>query len=88
MSVIIRDLQTKEITMYTKGADNVMLAKIERYPGDGNDREVVKKDLHRYSCEGYRTLVIASKKLNDSEYKGFETVYTQVQSSTSLYKER
>ena len=78
MSVIVRNLQTKDITLYTKGADNVMLAKIDKYPDEKINKEGVEKDLQKYSCEGYRTLVIASKKLNDSEYKGFENVYNQV----------
>jgi phospholipid-translocating ATPase len=73
MSVIIRDCISKAVTIYTKGADNVMLEKI--IFTENGIKEGVVSDLYKYSCEGYRTLVIASKKLNESEYRGFETVY-------------
>jgi phospholipid-translocating ATPase len=73
MSVIVRDCASKVVTIYTKGADNVMLEKI--IFTENGIKEGVVSDLYKYSCEGYRTLVIASKKLNESEYRGFETVY-------------
>jgi phospholipid-translocating ATPase len=73
MSVIVRDCVSKAVTIYTKGADNVMLEKI--IFSENSIKEGVVSDLYKYSCEGYRTLVIASKKLNESEYRGFETVY-------------
>jgi phospholipid-translocating ATPase len=73
MSVIVRDCVSKAVTIYTKGADNVMLEKI--IFTENGIKEGVISDLYKYSCEGYRTLVIASKKLNESEYRGFETVY-------------
>jgi phospholipid-translocating ATPase len=73
MSVIVRDCISKAVTIYTKGADNVMLEKI--IFSENGIKEGVVSDLYMYSCEGYRTLVIASKKLNESEYRGFETVY-------------
>lgn len=73
MSVIVRDCVNKAVTIYTKGADNVMLEKI--IFTDKSIKEGVVSDLYKYSCEGYRTLVIASKRVNESEYKGFETVY-------------
>jgi phospholipid-translocating ATPase len=73
MSVIVRDCVSRAVTIYTKGADNVMLEKI--IFTENSIKERVVSDLYKYSCEGYRTLVIASKKLNESEYRGFETVY-------------
>jgi phospholipid-translocating ATPase len=73
MSVIVRDCVSKAVTIYSKGADNVMLEKI--IFSENGIKEGVVSDLYKYSCEGYRTLVIASKKLNESEYRGFETVY-------------
>lgn len=77
MSVIVRDCVTKAVTIYTKGADNVMLSKI--IFREESVKEGVVRDLYKYSCEGYRTLVIASRQVNESEYRGFETVYKQVQ---------
>jgi magnesium-transporting ATPase (P-type) len=73
MSVIVRDCVTNAVTIYTKGADNVMLSKI--IFSDNSVKDTVVSDLYKYSCEGYRTLVIASRKINESEYRGFETVY-------------
>lgn len=72
MSVIIRDSHNK-VTIFTKGADNVMLEKITFQKP--NLKEVVVSDLYKYSCEGYRTLVIASRILTESEFRGFDTIY-------------
>ena len=77
MSVIVRDCVAKAVTIYTKGADNVMLQKI--IFTDNGIKEGVVSDLYKYSCDGYRTLVIGSRQVNESEYRGFETVYKQVQ---------
>ena len=55
---------------------------------DTKFKEDIIGDLYKYSCDGYRTLVIAQKQVSESEYKGFEAVYKQVQQSTSVYKER
>ena len=41
MSVIVRDMKTNFITLYTKGADNVMLQKIKSYPDEQTDKEKV-----------------------------------------------
>ena len=87
MSVIVRDKKTNVVTLYTKGADNVMLEKIH-FPERSQMKEQAVSDLYKYSCEGYRTLVIASRVVPESEYKGFDSVHKQVQQSTSIYKER
>lgn len=61
MSVIVRDQYLKYF-LFTKGADSVMLEKInfEKSNVKGLQDEVVH-DLHLYSCEGLRTLVMAMR---------------------------
>ena len=38
-------------------------------------RKTVIQDLHSYSTEGFRTLVIAMRTISDKEYKRFLTLY-------------
>ena len=72
MSVIAKDYATGDSYLYTKGADNVMLAKIDFHKSSTftNDEQLqcsVLNDLCSYSSEGYRTLVIGMRRINESE---------------------
>jgi len=69
MSVIIRDGTT--IKLYMKGADNAVLARINKNVEQPYERQVNKK-LEDYSRKGYRTLVFAMKSLTENEYKNLK----------------
>jgi magnesium-transporting ATPase (P-type) len=73
MSVIVMDEKSRIIYLYCKGADNVMLDKIMfRKESRSSNKQNIIEDLHRYSCEGFRTLVIAMKQITDEEYLKFD----------------
>ena len=69
MSVIIRDGTT--IKLYMKGADNAVLARLNKNVEQIYERPVNKK-LEDYSRKGYRTLVFAMRTLTEDEYKNLK----------------
>lgn len=61
MSVIVRD-QFMKYYLYCKGADSVMLEKINFEKSNIKDlKKTVQEELYSYSCEGYRTLVLGMR---------------------------
>lgn len=69
MGIIVRDVNSGEITFYLKGADIVMTSIVE--PNDWCHRECTNM-----AKEGLRTLVVAKKILTNDEYETFEQDYT------------
>ncbi|TNV87235.1 hypothetical protein FGO68_gene1546 [Halteria grandinella] len=88
MSVIVRD-QEDQYFLYTKGADNVMLPKIDFAKSSENDQleDLVQKDLYQYSCEGYRTLVFGFRRVSQKEYSTFSSLHSRLMQSFSDDKE-
>ena len=75
MSVIVKNSDAR-ITLYTKGADNVML-KIVRHES-AEDKAVYKKtqeDIKNFSTEGLRSLIIAKRDIPDTEYAAWREKY-------------
>lgn len=67
MSVVMRDIKTEKLYLFCKGADNIMMKRIKQ------DTplffvEKTKDDLHTFSCDGLRTLVIGYKELDEEEF--------------------
>ena len=87
MSVLVKDDLTNQFYLYTKGADNIMLDKISFTKSPQKYKASIIEDLHSYSCEGYRTLVIAMRGVPIQEFIKFENIYQQLQASTSAFKE-
>lgn len=69
MGIIVKDMNTGEITFYLKGADLVMGSIVD--PNDWCHRECTNM-----AQEGLRTLVVAKKILTTEEYEVFEQDYT------------
>ncbi|KAM8890302.1 phospholipid-transporting ATPase VA isoform 1-T1 [Synchiropus picturatus] len=75
MSVVVRHPMTDQITVYTKGADSVIMDLIKP-PNTGNSKgKRQKKIIYRtqnylnlYAADGLRTLCIAKKILSKEEY--------------------
>jgi phospholipid-translocating ATPase len=68
MSVVVRHPLTKQVVVYTKGADSVIMDLAELPKGaeqsesrQGHIREQTQKHLDNYAREGLRTLCIAKK---------------------------
>ena len=63
MSVIVRD-QYLNYFLLTKGADNVMMDKINFDKSDVKGlKDSVWRDLNSYSCDGLRTLVMGMRQV-------------------------
>lgn len=69
MGIIVKDVNTGEITFYLKGADIVMSSIVE-----SNDWCSI--ECTNMAKEGLRTLVVAKKVLTNEEYETFEQDYT------------
>lgn len=79
MSVIMRDMQTEKLFLFCKGADSIMMKRLSL---DDNHLEVVEKtktDLHTFSTEGLRTLVIAYKELDEERFNEWNAKYSAAQ---------
>uniref|UniRef100_A0A8C9F2V7 Phospholipid-transporting ATPase n=1 Tax=Pavo cristatus TaxID=9049 RepID=A0A8C9F2V7_PAVCR len=75
MSVVVRHPLTKEIIVYTKGADSVIMDLLED-PADTNAERRMKrikdktqKHLDCYARDGLRTLCIAKKVLSEDDFQ-------------------
>ena len=78
MSVIIRDLETKKLYLFCKGADSVMKPKLtSKTPSYLVDKTY--DDLYTFSTEGLRTLVIAYREMNEEEYLSWGMRYENAQ---------
>ncbi|KAL7832777.1 hypothetical protein SRHO_G00297950 [Serrasalmus rhombeus] len=77
MSVVVRHPLTEQITVYTKGADSVIMDLV-RPPSDDSKGKRQRKILYKtqnylnlYAADGLRTLCIAKKVLSKEEYAGW-----------------
>uniref|UniRef100_A0A8C7R2T0 Phospholipid-transporting ATPase n=1 Tax=Oncorhynchus mykiss TaxID=8022 RepID=A0A8C7R2T0_ONCMY len=76
MSVVVRHPLTKQVVVYTKGADSVIMDLAESPKGaeqsesrQGHIREQTQKHLDNYAREGLRTLCIAKRVQTSTEYE-------------------
>lgn len=69
MGIIVKDLNTGEITFYLKGADIVMSSIVAQ-------NDWLQKECTNMAKEGLRTLVVAKRVISNEEYQDFETNYT------------
>jgi phospholipid-transporting ATPase len=80
MSVVIRSADG-EIILYSKGADNIMMDRLDRQK---NNQDMIKKandSLTEFSNVGLRTLVIAYRTLTSQEFEHFKKVYDEAECS-------
>ncbi|XP_075799244.1 phospholipid-transporting ATPase VD isoform X1 [Microtus pennsylvanicus] len=76
MSVVVRHPLSKEVVVYTKGADSVIMELLAVAAPDGTNlekqqmiiREKTQSHLDEYAKRGLRTLCIAKKVMSDPEY--------------------
>ncbi|GCC31931.1 phospholipid-transporting ATPase VD isoform X2 [Chiloscyllium punctatum] len=72
MSVVVRHPLTNKVVVYTKGADSVMMDLLDASAKDQGEQKIIQERtqnyLDDYAKEGLRTLCIAKKVMNDSEY--------------------
>jgi magnesium-transporting ATPase (P-type) len=81
MSVVIRTTEGK-LLLLTKGADNVMFdLAASDIPVQSHlnisARDVLLRDLQKFSFEGLRTLVLAYKELSEESFIAFQRMWTE-----------
>lgn len=70
MSVIVRDMQTDQISLLCKGADSIIKPRLDL--GDAENREFMvetQKKVDEYATEGLRTLLLARKDIDEEYYE-------------------
>lgn len=76
MSVVVRHPLSKQVVVYTKGADSVIMELLSVASSDGTNpeeqqmiiRERTQRHLDGYAKRGLRTLCVAKKVMSDTEY--------------------
>lgn len=68
MSIIIKDEQTGEISLFMKGADTVMAQMV-------TFTDWLEEETGNMAREGLRTLVVGKKVLTEEQYLDFESRY-------------
>ncbi|XP_053697934.1 probable phospholipid-transporting ATPase IIA isoform X2 [Sabethes cyaneus] len=76
MGIIVKELNSGEITFYLKGAD-VVMSGIVQY------NDWLAEESGNMAREGLRTLVVAKKVLSDDQYSDFETRYNAAKVSVT-----
>lgn len=77
MSIIVRDTETGEITFYEKGADVVMIPRVQR-------QDWLEEETGNMAREGLRTLVMAQRILTENTYETFEKAYNEAKVNSSI----
>lgn len=60
MSLIVKNLETKKIYLFTKGADQVMIPRLKK---NQKHQRIVVQHLDDFAKEGLRTLITCQKVL-------------------------
>lgn len=76
MSLIVKNMETHEILVMTKGADNIMLERIVMEEGL---KEKTKEQLYRFACLGLRTLVMGQKELKEEFFEEWQKRFKKAQ---------
>lgn len=64
MSVVVKDPKTGRMMLMTKGADMVMMKLLDK----SQNFETLDKHMHTFAIEGLRTLVLATRYIDNQEY--------------------
>jgi phospholipid-translocating ATPase len=80
MSVVVREPQTKEIIVYTKGADSTVLSNLTKSTPE-NIRKSTDEALTRFAEDGLRTLCLGYKKISEAEWSAWEKKYQEAATS-------
>ncbi|KAF9478485.1 phospholipid-translocating P-type ATPase [Pholiota conissans] len=77
MSVIVRrlDIETNNLLVLTKGADNVIFERSR--PGEEGLKKETEKHLNEFASFGLRTLTLAYKTISVAEYESWSTRYQE-----------
>ncbi|XP_052850847.1 phospholipid-transporting ATPase VD isoform X2 [Drosophila gunungcola] len=84
MSIVVRQIGSQEIVLYTKGADSSImpvLVPCSHNSPEGILREQTQQELDRYAREGLRILVMAKRTLNSADYTDWWARHQEIEMS-------
>ena len=81
MSIVMRDLQTKEIMILCKGADSIIKERLDLTGVDALEMDMTQKYVDAYAEEGLRTLLLAKKSLSQEYYDEWNGRFQQAQAA-------
>lgn len=84
MSLICKEMDTDDIIMYMKGADSIMMPRLNI---DTAQKLKLEEDLSTFAKKGLRTLVMSKKILSKAEYVNWKDKFDKVNTSNDLDKE-
>lgn len=82
MSIIVRQVATSEIILYTKGADSSIMPSTASYAPDSMDahlRDQIQLQLDNYAREGLRVLVLAKRVLSPTEFTEWYSKHNELE---------
>ena len=74
--MIVQNIETKEITLFTKGADSILEKLLKKENED--EKKFVYQCIDEFSKVGLRTLVFTEKKLTQEQYDEFNRKFEEV----------
>ena len=76
MSVVVRNNKTGVIQIITKGADSLIKPRLDLSKNEYKEQlDYTIKELESFGSRGLRTLLIASRAVNEVEYKNYVAAY-------------
>lgn len=91
MSIVVRQTGSQDVVLYTKGADNTIMAALTPYQGDmaeGELREKTQQHLDLYARQGLRVLVMAKRHLDPHEFSDWWTKHQEIEMSLDNREKR
>ena len=71
MSILLRNKTTGTITLYSKGADDKMIPRLDSTLYVDSDRENLLSHLESFAITGLRTLVLGKKDVSEEDFQKF-----------------
>ena len=82
MSVVVRDLASQKIMLFSKGADSTMMNLIDRTNYQNMDNmKSVSKIINGFSVTGLRTLMLTEKVISEDEFNQWYMEYDEALNS-------
>lgn len=84
MSIVVRQVGSQEVILYTKGADSSIMAALAPCPKDSEEarlREQTQQQLDLYARQGLRVLVMAKSIIDPLEFSEWWTKHQEIEMS-------
>lgn len=84
MSIVMRQVGSQEVVLYTKGADSAIMTQLTPCPSDSEEarlREQTQQQLDLYARHGLRVLVMAKSIIDPLEFSEWYTKHQEIEMS-------